>query len=170
MLLGHIVGLVIPASVLVALGISVKVHEEIAVYLGSVFGVLAIIGLVGLVIRDYSIPRVRATLRPSDHIAYVLLLLVVGLGVYNTLMIHPEFETTVAPWLQSVLIFNPNPSLMTNIPLALQIHIILSMILFIIWPFSRLVHVWSFPITYLWRPYIVYRSYRSLVRKVEEER
>ncbi len=158
-LLGHVVGLAIPASALSVLGMSEKVHEEIAVYLGSVFGALAIVGLVGLLIRDYTLPRVRATLRPSDHVVYILLLLVVGLGVYNTLVVHPDFENTVAPWLQGVLVLHPDPSLMAGVPLTLQVHIVLSMLLFIAWPFSRLVHVWSFPITYLWRPYIVYRGY-----------
>jgi nitrate reductase gamma subunit len=50
---------------------------------------------------------------------------------------------------------------MAQAPIGFQIHAMLAMLLFALWPFTRLVHVFSAPIGYLWRPYIVYRSRES---------
>ena len=156
-LLGHLVGIAIPASVLLTIGLTYSLHEEIAFYLGALFGTIAIIGLVWLLILSY-LTRASASLSISDHLLYIVLFLVIATGLYNTLIVHPDYMSTVAPWFQGLITFHPN-SLIEKAPLSLQVHVALSFLLYAIWPFTRLVHVFTFPITYLWRPYIVYRGY-----------
>ena len=157
-LLGHLVGIVLPASVLLAIGITASLHEAMAFYLGAVFGMLTIIGLVWVIALSYS-TRAVATMTVSDHLVYLVLFLVIATGLYNTLVVHPDYMDTVGPWFQGLLTLHPDPSLILRAPAILQIHVALSFLLYMLWPFSRLVHVFTFPITYLWRPYIVYRGY-----------
>ncbi|MCH1771542.1 respiratory nitrate reductase subunit gamma [Metallosphaera sp. D4-4] len=60
---------------------------------------------------------------------------------------------------------HPNPSLMAQAPPILQIHVALTFLLYALWPFSRLVHVFTLPVTYLWRLYIVYRGQGAQVKR-----
>jgi nitrate reductase gamma subunit len=61
-------------------------------------------------------------------------------------------------WFRSIFILQPDGEAMTLAPLSFQIHALIGMALFALWPFTRLVHAFSAPIGYLFRPYIVYRS------------
>ena len=61
-------------------------------------------------------------------------------------------------WFRGIFRFDLHPELMAQAPLGFQLHGMLAMLLFALWPFTRLVHVFSAPVGYLWRPYIVYRS------------
>ncbi|WP_338598585.1 respiratory nitrate reductase subunit gamma [Sulfolobus tengchongensis] len=167
-LLGHLFGIALPASALLAIGISYSLHIALAFYLGATFGIITIIGLIWLLAISYFTKAVDS-LSVTDHLVYIILVLVLITGLYNTLVVHPNYEATVAPWFQGLITFHPNPVLMTQAPLILQVHVALSFLLYAIWPFSRLVHVFTFPVTYLWRPYIVYRRYSlSKIRKKEK--
>lgn len=168
-LIGHIIGIAIPTAILLVLGISLTLHTELAFYLGGIFGTITLIGIIGLITRYLTNPRVRATLRFTDYLVYIILIVTIVLGLYNTLVVHPDYETTVGPWLQGLLSLHPNPNFMNDVPLLLKVHIAVSMLLYIIWPFSRLVHVWSFPVTYLWRPYIIYRSPLVKIRQLKDK-
>jgi nitrate reductase gamma subunit len=68
------------------------------------------------------------------------------------------YRDTVSPWFRSLFYFSPKIDSMAAAPLAFQIHTLVGMVLFVIWPFTRLVHAFTAPIHYLFRPYIVYRS------------
>src|SRR5262249_61763954 len=70
----------------------------------------------------------------------------------------PPYRLDVAPWFRSILYFQPKTKLIVSAPLGFQLHVLSAFVLFAFWPFSRLVHVFSAPIGYLTRPYIVYRS------------
>ena len=72
-------------------------------------------------------------------------------GEYN-------YREGVSPWFRSIFVFQPEPQLMAEAPLGFQLHAFLAFVLFAMWPFTRLVHVFSAPIGYLTRPYLVYRS------------
>jgi nitrate reductase gamma subunit len=50
---------------------------------------------------------------------------------------------------------------MVHAPLVYQLHVICALVFIGLWPFTRLVHVWSAPVAYLWRPYIVYRRQKA---------
>jgi nitrate reductase gamma subunit len=64
----------------------------------------------------------------------------------------------VAPWFRSLFIFQPDIAAMAAAPFSFHLHTLVGMALFIIWPFTRLVHAFTAPLHYLFRPYIVYRS------------
>ena len=72
-------------------------------------------------------------------------------GEYN-------YREGVSVWFRSIFMLQPKPELMARGPLGFQLHALLAFLLFAMWPFTRLVHVFSAPIGYLTRPYLVYRS------------
>ena len=69
-----------------------------------------------------------------------------------------NYRETVSVWFRSIFILQPDGEAMTLAPLSFQIHALIGMALFALWPFTRLVHAFSAPVGYLFRPYIVYRS------------
>ena len=81
-----------------------------------------------------------------------------GLPPVNGHEVHFNYRETIAVWFRSLFYFHPEVALMVNIPVAFKIHIVVAMVLFIIWPFTRLVHALTVPLHYLFRPYTVYRS------------
>jgi len=87
--------------------------------------------------------------------------LVAGLGttVIGNLGAHPhDYRLTVAPYFRSIFYLHPHTDDITRAPIGFRIHVTLAWLLFAVWPFTRLVHVFSAPIGYLTRPYILYRS------------
>jgi nitrate reductase gamma subunit len=98
----------------------------------------------------------------SDVAVFVLLgvLIVLGDAItfgYNVFGSGYDYRATVGPWFRT-LFYNPQPSLMADAPVSYQLHAAIPWLLYAVWPFSRLVHVWSYPLQYLGRPYILYRS------------
>lgn len=161
--LGHVVGLLVPESWTAAAGISEGEYHAVAFASGSAAGVATVAGAGILIYRRRRVrPVFRATSR-NDKAMYVLLVatLLLGLGttLWGTLSGHPhDYRQTVAPWLRSVLTLRPDMALILAAPLGFKLHVLSAWALFAFWPFSRLVHVFSAPIGYLTRPYVVYRS------------
>lgn len=81
-----------------------------------------------------------------------------GLPPVNGHEVEFNYRTSIAVWFRSIFYFHPEVALMVNVPLSFKIHIIAAMVLFIIWPFTRLVHALTMPLHYLFRPYTIYRS------------
>lgn len=172
-LVGHVVGILIPASWTEAVGISGVVYHAMAVGLGGVAGFCTLTGLAILIYRRRTVgPVFRVTTR-NDKVMYALLAVSIVLGLATTvlgnLMAEPhEYRATVSPWFRSILVLQPQPELMAAAPLGFQLHAMVAWALFAIWPFTRLVHLFSAPLGYLVRPYLVYRGRdpRVGVRKV----
>lgn len=153
----------IPASWTQALGISDHTYHLLAVGLGVPAGIATVVGLSILVYRRISVPAVRQSSSTSDKIMYVLFIAVIATGMYNTLgenliLGDYNYRSTVSPWFRSLFTLNPQPDLMVGVPLSFQLHGLTVLALLAIWPYTRLVHVFSAPIGYLGRPYVVYRS------------
>ncbi len=72
-----------------------------------------------------------------------------------------NYRATVAPWFRSIFVLSPDVRLMAASPVDYQLHTFVGMALFAIWPFTRLIHAFTAPIHYLFRPYIVYRRRAS---------
>ena len=83
---------------------------------------------------------------------------------YNVFGSGYDYRETVGPWFRT-LFYDPQPSLMADTPVGYQLHAAIPWLLYAVWPFSRLVHVWSYPLQYLGRPYILYRSRRGAERR-----
>ncbi len=134
-------------------------------WVGMFGGILLLFGLVWAFVRRIVIPQVRAMSRGEDYIVLVFLILITSLGLYQS-AIKLVFGITysIAPWLWSVVKLQPDPSFMVEVPLMNKLHLIVAMIFFAYLPFTKLVHAFTYPITYFWRPHISLRSYAGLKR------
>jgi nitrate reductase gamma subunit len=155
--LGHFFGLLTPQDWLDRIGISARMHDLVAIWSGMLIGCTALIGVIMVLWRRCTRPRVYLTSTVNDFVVLTLLLIVIVPGVYNTFFPRTEVLYTVAPWIRGIVTFRPDPSLLSEVPWSYKIHILAALTLLGYSPFSRLVHIWSFPGTYLIRPYISFR-------------
>jgi nitrate reductase gamma subunit len=159
---GHVIGLVVPKSWTEAVGVSEGVYHFLAVGLGGLAGVATVAGLVILVYRRRTVGPVFMATTRMDKLMYVFLAAVILLGMWNTVASsifgHYDYREGVSPWFRSIFTFQPRAELISAAPLGFQVHALVAFALFALWPFTRLVHVFSAPLGYLTRPYIVYRS------------
>ncbi|RJQ66402.1 MAG: respiratory nitrate reductase subunit gamma [Desulfobacteraceae bacterium] len=159
--LGHAGGLLIPQSAFDLFGIHQEAHMALAYWMGLVVGIPAFVGSALLLWRRLSNRRVQAAGTINDTITLVGLLLVIGVGLYNVLFGHYNVLYTLAPWIRGLVTFVPDAQLMRPVPVSYQIHVLTAWALLAFSPFSRLVHIWSLPLTYVFRPWIVFRRYPS---------
>ncbi|GIH95472.1 respiratory nitrate reductase subunit gamma [Planobispora siamensis] len=161
--LGHVGGLVIPKSWTEAVGVSEELYHVVAVVLGTIAGVATLGGLAILIYRRRTVGPVFSATTRNDKLMYAVLALTIVLGLAATVLANIvgggyDYRTTISPWFRSIFYFQPDPSLMAGAPLLFQLHALSALLLFAIWPFTRLVHMLTAPVGYLTRPYIVYRS------------
>lgn len=161
--IGHVMGILIPKSFYDAIGISEHEYHLFAIVGGAVAGLMVVFGLVVLLARKISIRSVRAHAGFADYFAILLLLIVAGIGtymtlIYNTTVVAYEYRTTIGPWFRSLFIFQPKYELMTAVPVIFQVHVLLSFLLFASIPFTKLVHMFSFPARYAVRAPQQYRA------------
>ncbi|MFQ3802685.1 respiratory nitrate reductase subunit gamma [Staphylococcus equorum] len=163
--MGHFVGLVIPASWLSAVGVNDHLYHIGAVYIGSIFGIITMIGMLLLTARRVTKKNIRKLSSASDIIVNFLLLIIVFMGCYATLVTNAtiptfDYRETISIWFRQLFMLSPDATLMTHVPLAFKMHILLGFVIMAFWPFTRLVHVWSVPLTYVSRSYIIYRKHK----------
>lgn len=159
-LLGHGAGLLIPQKYWDAVGINSRAHTLFATYSGFIVGAMALLGLALLIYRRISKERILATTSLNDFVTLGLLFFVVATGFANVISgmyEHFDILTTIAPWLRGILTLTPDASLMLEVPLRFKVHILAVLALLGFSPFSRLVHIWSVPLTYFFRRWIVFR-------------
>ena len=155
-LTGHLIGFAIPRQVLAFNGAPVRLY--ILEITGLLFGLLAFVGIVSLIVRRISSPRIRAVTSWMDVVVLLVLLVQVALGVYTALFYRwgsSWYATSAVPYLRSLFLLQPDLKMIAPLPLAVKLHIINAYIFLAIIPFSRLVHMLVVPIPYLWRPYQV---------------
>ncbi len=162
---GHVAGILIPASVTSAVGISENAYHHLSGIAGGIAGLICLAGFGILTFRRTKIRRVRATTSMADVVVFVLLGFLIVLGDlltfgYNVFGSGYDYRESVGPWFRT-LFYDPQPSLMADAPVGYQLHAAVPWMLYAVWPFSRLVHVWSYPLQYLGRPYILYRTRRA---------
>ena len=167
---GHVLGMLIPSWMTSAAGISESAYHALSAIAGSVAGLVCVAGFVILAVRRAYFPRVRRTTSPTDVAVYVLLAIVIGLGVGETLVFNAfgpgyDYRSSVAIWFRGLFVLDPRPGLMASVLVVYQVHALSAWLLFALWPFSRLVHAWSLPIQYLGRPYILYRRRYAATRR-----
>ncbi|MGE9754160.1 respiratory nitrate reductase subunit gamma [Bacillus inaquosorum] len=159
---GHLMGILIPEALYTSIGISEHVYHKMAIGAGLPAGIVACTGLIILTYRRLFDKRIRKTSSPSDILTLLLLLFMMLSGVAATFLNIDskgfDYRTTVGPWFRNIALFRPDASLMESVPLWFKLHIIIGYVVFILWPFTRLVHVFSLPLKYLTRSYVVYRK------------
>ena len=160
---GHFIGLVIPQSWTKDAGISEGLYHATALGIGLIAGVGTMVGVVLLIYRRRTTGPVFMATTRNDKLMYIVLVAALFAGLATTLIsvFDPnitDYRETVSPWFRSVFIFQPDIAAMTAASLSFKIHTLWGLALFAIWPFTRLVHAFTAPLHYLFRPYIVYRS------------
>jgi nitrate reductase gamma subunit len=163
-IVGHIGGLVVPKAWTDAVGISQELYHVNALVIGGLAGICTLVGVAILVYRRRTTGPVFMATTRNDKSMYVVLVAAIVLGLWTTLNsvgagheAH-NYRETVAPWFRSLFVLQPDVDSMAAAPASFQIHTLVGMALFAIWPFTRLVHAFTAPLHYLFRPYIVYRS------------
>ncbi|HJV30852.1 MAG TPA: respiratory nitrate reductase subunit gamma [Bacillales bacterium] len=175
---GHVAGVLIPLWVYEALRVTDHMYHFGALWIGGLAGIITLIGVLLLMIRRFTVKRIFINSTFRDVLVLVLLVLVIVSGFVNTIWytgrgIAFEYRATIGPWFRSILSLSPMPKLMLDAPIGFKIHIVSAFLLFGIWPFTRLVHVWSLPLEYLTRKFVVYRaifSRRNLMMQTNRDR
>jgi nitrate reductase gamma subunit len=160
---GHVIGLLVPESWTEAVGMSDEMYHAVAIIGGLIAGLLTLVGMVILIYRRRTVGPVFSATTAMDKVMYLFLGLAIVLGMWNTILgatglEHYNYREGVSVWFRGFLAFNPQPELMAQAPIGFQLHALVAFGLFALWPFTRLVHVFSAPLGYVTRPYIVYRS------------
>lgn len=161
--IGHAVGLLTPIAVFDALGISHAFKQMLAIVVGGIAGIFCFIGLLLLLHRRLFDPRIRATSSFADIMVLIILLVQLCLGLYSITesLKHPDGHEMVKfmEWAQHIVTLRGDAHLfLVDVALVFKLHISLGLILFIIWPFTRLVHAFSAPLGYVFRPYQIVRK------------
>jgi len=161
---GHVIGLFVPESWTEAVGVSEGAYHAGAVVLGLVAGFCTLVGIVMLVYRRRTSGPVFMATTNNDKVMYVFLVAAICLGLLTTLVgagilgDGHNYREDVSVWFRSIFVFDPQGELMAQAPLSFRVHAVAGMLLFLVWPFTRLVHAFSAPLGYLFRPYVVYRT------------
>lgn len=162
-LFGHFVGLLTPASVWHVFGITPAMKQVVAIVAGGLFGLLCLYGLVILVHRRLMHERVRASSSRMDIAVLLLLLaqLLLGLSSIFVSLGHLDGQEMLKlmAWAQNIVTFHgvAAAEAIQGVHWVFKAHVFLGMTLFIVFPFSRLVHILSVPLKYLNRNYQVVR-------------
>ncbi len=169
--LGHFVGLLTPIEVFEHLGIHPQTKQMLAIVAGSIFGIITFVGLVLLVIRRLTIARIYETSANMDIAILLLLLAQLTIGLISIVfsLDHLEGATMVLfmKWAGGIIFFRPDAAeYLLTVSWVYKIHIVLGFTIALLFPFGRLVHIWSMPVWYFGRSYQVVRKrqQRSMVR------
>lgn len=164
---GHVVGLLTPLWIWDLLGVSHTAKQLTAIILGGVAGVMGIVGATLLIHRRFFDARIRRNSSFADSLIIVILWLqlALGLGTIFVSVQHLDGEEMVRlmTWVQGIFTFNPDAaSYAADVALVFKLHIFLGLTIFVLFPFTRLVHMLSVPVRYLWRPgYQIVRTKRE---------
>lgn len=167
---GHLIGLMTPVNLLDAVGIGHGFKQITAMVVGGIAGLAALIGATLLLHRRLFEPRVRRSSSIGDISVLVLLWCQLVLGVSTTFWTSQHLSGAemlrFMGWAQGLATFQTGAAtLIADTALVYKLHIILGLTLFLITPFTRLVHIWSAPIWFLFRPgYQIVRSLAPLRR------
>lgn len=169
-LLAHLLAWLFPGAAASILGNGTRLFIFEAIGLG--LALFAAVGLIVLIIRRLPISSRAGTVASSmDWVLLITLLIqvITGIGValfdrWGSLW----YLTTAVPWLWSLLRLHPDTSTVVALPGLIQFHLVWGFVIILLFPFSRLVHIFTIPLEYLWRPYQIVIWYREPRR--EEQR
>lgn len=162
-LAGHFVGLLTPEAIYHSV-ISTQNKQLLAMVSGGFFGFLCLIGLLMLLKRRLFDDRVRASSSASDIMILLVLLAQLVLGlltiVASTAHMDGSVMVLLANWAQQVVTLQPQAAAasIASVGLVYKLHVFLGLTLFVLFPFTRLVHIVSAPVWYLGRRYQIVRQ------------
>ncbi len=161
---GHLFGLLTPLSVWHAIGVSASAKQMLAIFAGGLAGIACLVGLVLLIHRRLVEARIRATTRTMDLAVLYLLLAQLLLGLISIFVSARHLDggemIKLMMWAQHIVTLRGDAAaFVTDVALIFKLHLVLGMTIFLVFPFSRLVHVWSgfATLTYVTRAYQLVR-------------
>ena len=167
--IGHLFGLLTPQWAYAWL-ISPESKKVVANVSGGIAGAACFVGLTILLYRRMFDARIRLTSHRTDLAILIILWVQLALGLSTLLLArYPAAEVgemlALSKYLQSIVVFQPNVELLAGVSLVSKLHMLLGMLIFLLFPFSRLVHVWSglATLAYVFRPQQLVRSRRMNV-------
>jgi len=161
---GHFVGLLTPHEVWHTLGVSAPFKQKVAMGMGGVFGVVCLYGMTILLIRRFTNERIRATTVKMDIVILLMLYAQLLLGLTSIFVsaghMDGEEMLKLMSWTQNIVTLNGSlaASYIAQVHIIYKLHVFLGMSLFLVFPFSRLVHIWSVPVKYVSRSYQIVRA------------
>lgn len=162
---GHLVGLLTPAAVWHTIGVSAPAKQMLAIVAGGIAGTACLVGLLILMHRRLTDPRVRATSRSRDILVLALFLAQLALGLFSITISAQHRDggemLRLMDYVQRIVTFRGGAAdLLTDVHWVFKAHIFLGFTIFLVFPFTRLVHIWSgfASIFYVLRPYQIVRQ------------
>ncbi|MGQ3053316.1 MAG: respiratory nitrate reductase subunit gamma [Roseateles sp.] len=162
---GHTVGMLTPHAFYSGI-ISAGTKQMVAIVAGGIAGIACFIGLSMLIWRRHTDPRIRLTSHRTDLAILWILWIQLSLGLltlpYSLSHSDGSVMLLLSDWAQRIVTLNPDASGLVALDWPYKVHMVLGMTIFLLFPFSRLVHVWSglASVFYIFRPYQVVRSRR----------
>ncbi len=152
--IGHFTGLFTPEA-LYHIVMTTATKKILAITMGSIFGTAAIVGIIILLIRRLQNERLRINSNPQDILLIVLLLVEMGLGmisIFITAGSTVENYAELGEWAQKVITFQPDAgALIAGHSLIYKLHIVIGLFIFMIFPYTKLMHMFVMPIAYFFR-------------------
>jgi nitrate reductase gamma subunit len=147
---GHLVGMLTPHKLFLAMGVTDTAHQWLAMSAGGAFGLLCLVGGVALWMRRMFNKRVRAASRWMDIniLGWLCLTALIGLSTIPVTYEHAQAAQAgtmiqLTEWVQSIATFQPEPELLRGVSTVYKLHIFFGLSVFLFFPFTRLVHLWS---------------------------
>ena len=155
LLLGHTVGLLTPHS-LYSHVITAEAKQMVAIVAGSVAGLACLAGVILLALRRFGDPRIRNTSTFGDNAILIILLVQLLLGLLTVPFSLAHHDASVmlrlSAWAQGIFTFaSDNARHILGLEWPFQLHLLLGLTIFLLFPFTRLVHMLSVPVWYLGR-------------------
>ena len=163
-LMGHFFGLLTPVEIWQLLGIHAETKQLIAMGLGGIFGLLCFYGMTILIIRRLTNARVRAASSVMDILVLLMLYLQLTLGLCSIFVsahhLNGEEMLKLMSWAQNMVTLHSAAAAqaIAQVHWIYKLHVFFGMTLFVVFPFSRLVHIFSLPLKYLGRNYQIVRK------------
>jgi len=164
---GHLIAFLIPEAILAWNGNTLRLMIlEISAF---IFGLSALVGMFNLLVRRKTNPRIEVVTSKMDLLIEVIIVAEIFLGLtiaYGFRCGSSWFAAVISPYLSSIFILNPQIEAVSAMPWVIKLHIALAFIIVLLIPFTRLVHLLVFPLSYLWRPYqkVVWNWNRKKIR------
>lgn len=153
-LAGHLLALLFPKSLVLWNSVPIRLYLlEIS---GLVLALWSLVGIIILIIRRFTVANIKAVTLPSDIGLLLLILLSVISGIITSTAYRfgsTWFTGVFSPYIWSVLTFQPRPELVAPLPWMIQFHAFNFFIMLAILPFTRLIHLITYPLSYLFRPW-----------------
>lgn len=150
---GHLFGFLLPRELTLWNRIPVRLFIFESTALTA--ALLTLVGLIGLILRRASSPRLRVNTSRWDLLVYTALLFQVTTGLWVATALRwgsAWYTQTIVPYLWSIFRLQPDIQRIADLPLAARLHVVGAFVLFALFSFTRLVHALVAPVPYLWRP------------------